>query len=211
MKTAEAAALERGWQISDNQKPHTSRAPGATSFGDCSAYPRKEGTLMSDLVAVEPTETAASRLLDEVLQQRLLGRVRNDLAFQQHFAAEDDATQQRWATRILDGTLNFLLLCASEPEGHYSPSKLVDVGWHCFLLYTQEYAAFCERIAGRFIHHAPSDVPGVTYHVGTASKTAAALTVRGLPVDVELWKDIAETCTGGDGCCDYCDPAKKGK
>lgn len=151
-------------------------------------------------------------LLDEVLRQRVLGRIRNDLAFQERFKSEDESTQQRWATRILDGTITFLVLCGSEPAGHYSPSKLVDIGWHCFLLYTHEYADFCERIAGRFIHHAPSDVPGATYHKGVAEKTAAALEVRGLTVDAELWQGIAATCDEDcSGCCDYCDPNKKHK
>lgn len=191
--------------------PEFPQLPGTYRSGDRNTSTSNEGTFMPELMAASSDETTTGELLDDVLRQRLLGRIRKDLAFQQRFAADAESTQQRWAARILDGTLNFLLLCASEPDGHYSPSKLVDIGWHSFLLYTQEYAAFCEQVAGRFIHHAPSDVPGLTYHPGTASKTAAGLEVRGLPVDGELWQDMAATCTGDDGCCDYCDPTKKGK
>ena len=35
----------------------------------------------------------------------------------------------------------------------------VDKAWHAFLLHTREYAEFCHQIAGRFIHHVPTDEP----------------------------------------------------
>ncbi|GIE85833.1 glycine-rich domain-containing protein [Actinoplanes regularis] len=61
--------------------------------------------------------------------------------------------------RILDQALAFLGACAvtTEPIG---PSPIVDVGWHTFILYSIDYAAFCDRIAGRFIHHVPDDDGG---------------------------------------------------
>lgn len=60
----------------------------------------------------------------------------------------------------MNEALGFLQLCAKEPDGKYSPSVVVDIGWHTFILYTREYAGFCERVAGRFLHHEPTDVPG---------------------------------------------------
>lgn len=58
--------------------------------------------------------------------------------------------------RILDQALAFLAACAvtTKPIG---PSPAVDIGWHTFILYTVDYAAFCQRIAGRFIHHVPDE------------------------------------------------------
>lgn len=54
----------------------------------------------------------------------------------------------------------FLLVCAlnttGKPVGMAGP---VDELWHTFILFTQEYADFCEQVAGRFLHHAPA-VPG---------------------------------------------------
>lgn len=38
------------------------------------------------------------------------------------------------------------------------PSKLVDEAWHVFILHTQQYAEFCTKHFGRFIHHVP-DAP----------------------------------------------------
>jgi hypothetical protein len=36
------------------------------------------------------------------------------------------------------------------------PSKIVDEYWHEFILHTENYALFCEKALGRFIHHKPA-------------------------------------------------------
>ncbi|MDQ4102848.1 MAG: hypothetical protein M3186_03765 [Actinomycetota bacterium] len=35
------------------------------------------------------------------------------------------------------------------------PSRLADDMWHEFLLHTHDYAAFCDMVCGRFLHHQP--------------------------------------------------------
>ncbi|MDI1479264.1 hypothetical protein [Polyangium sp. y55x31] len=35
------------------------------------------------------------------------------------------------------------------------PMAALDEMWHCFLLFTQDYVAFCFRFFGQFIHHQP--------------------------------------------------------
>ena len=37
------------------------------------------------------------------------------------------------------------------------PSKVVDVAWHEFILFTQEYQNFCHKGFGRFFHHTPTE------------------------------------------------------
>jgi hypothetical protein len=32
---------------------------------------------------------------------------------------------------------------------------VIDEMWHAFVLFTRDYAAFCDKHFGRFIHHAP--------------------------------------------------------
>lgn len=94
--------------------------------------------------------------------------------------------------RIVDQALAFLGSCAvtTEPIG---PSGIVDIGWHTFILYTSEYADFCERIAGRFIHHQPDDEPGegwptVPEAAGVPiSKAVQAMQAAGYRVDIQLW------------------------
>lgn len=84
--------------------------------------------------------------LPTTLADRLVARI----------SAEHPELPADMPVRILDQTLAFLETCATatEPIG---PSELVDIGWHAFILYTHEYAEFCDRIAGRFIHHVPDD------------------------------------------------------
>ena len=33
--------------------------------------------------------------------------------------------------------------------------ELIDEMWHCFLMFTREYTAFCHDYLGRVIHHVP--------------------------------------------------------
>lgn len=37
------------------------------------------------------------------------------------------------------------------------PSQVVDIAWHEFLLFTQEYNKFCQKAFGRFLHHIPAE------------------------------------------------------
>lgn len=37
------------------------------------------------------------------------------------------------------------------------PSQAVDVMWHEFILFTQQYQAFCKKSFGRFLHHTPTE------------------------------------------------------
>ncbi|APU17793.1 MULTISPECIES: glycine-rich domain-containing protein [Actinoalloteichus] len=131
-------------------------------------------------------------VIDEELRLRLIGRVLKDAEFRERFGTADDAEQRSWAERIVTGTVTFLRLCAATSPGKgYSPSPLVDIGWHCFILYTREYAAFCRQIAGRVIHHSPHDRPGVDYGTGDGTRdTVAALAAHDLPIDSALWAGI---------------------
>lgn len=60
------------------------------------------------------------------------------------------------AERAADEAEAFLRAAADSPTP-LRPSPIADVGWHAFLLHTREYAAFCDREFGRFIHHIPGD------------------------------------------------------
>jgi hypothetical protein len=97
------------------------------------------------------------------------------------------------AERVVTQSLAFLLACALYPEGHLAPSKAVDVGWHAFLLHTADYVEFCDRVAGRFIHHYPTG-PGDFEGQQAMAVTTAAMRSIGLHVDAALW-NIAPDCT----------------
>ncbi|WP_154964311.1 glycine-rich domain-containing protein [Agrobacterium tumefaciens] len=53
--------------------------------------------------------------------------------------------------------LRFLALCgtATEHGKFYGMTGAVDELWHTFVIFTREYAAFCDAVAGRFLHHVP--------------------------------------------------------
>lgn len=112
--------------------------------------------------------------------------------------------------RIMEQTLAFLYACTAMPGAALTPSPQVDLGWHAFVLHTREYADFCHKLAGRFIHHVP-DEPGVVDRDGRLQQlgaTMAAMRKAGVRVDADLWLLPAECSQCYAGCVD--DPAPTG-
>lgn len=66
------------------------------------------------------------------------------------------------AEEIFLETKRWLWLCASAPQRIplLSEARVIDLMWHTFLLFTRDYARFCEEYLGGFVHHYPrtSDV-----------------------------------------------------
>ena len=58
------------------------------------------------------------------------------------------------AEQLFSDTIRYLYLC-SISEKSLSPNERLDLGWHHFILCTKEYATFCKRHIGYFIHHSP--------------------------------------------------------
>ncbi|GIF09939.1 glycine-rich domain-containing protein [Actinoplanes siamensis] len=94
----------------------------------------------------QPTLRDGRTLLDTAMFDRLVRRI----------AAEHPELAPDMPARIMDQALAFLGATATttQPIG---PSELVDIGWHTFILYTVDYARFCDDVAGRFIHHVPNE------------------------------------------------------
>jgi hypothetical protein len=62
-------------------------------------------------------------------------------------AGEVDAIEQQYK--------HFLALsCAQDAPLHVDPR--MDDFWHAHILFTQDYAAMCQAVAGQFLHHRPS-------------------------------------------------------
>ena len=79
--------------------------------------------------------------------------------------AEDHQATPEEAAELFREMLKWLYLCArgttGGPEGlilavHPEIEK-IDWMWHTFLLFTRDYAAFCDRYLGAFIHHVPEE------------------------------------------------------
>ncbi|MEU9746094.1 glycine-rich domain-containing protein [Streptomyces niveus] len=104
------------------------------------------------------------------------------------------------ARRIIGQTAAFLAAGAQFPGAELSPSKAVDVGWHTWILHTVDYAAFCERIADRFIHHVPTP-DGESVDGGPEAarrRTLDAISAAGYTIDPALWPEAT------DGECSQC-------
>lgn len=137
------------------------------------------------MTAVMETTTAGRDLVSPELFGRLAGRI-----------VKDKGTTPELADRITDQALAFLGACAAHGRGaNLVPSAAVDIGWHMFILHTREYAAFCEQVAGFFIHHVPTDEDGdepAGDPVEVLDRTTDAIRDAGYLVDPELWGPTAK-------------------
>ncbi|GAA4030589.1 hypothetical protein GCM10022247_64590 [Allokutzneria multivorans] len=123
--------------------------------------------------------------------------------FSRRLAAEHRLTHDD-AEAIMSDALAFLAACATNTGTPLSPSPRVDWGWHLFLLHTHDYAEFCQRIAGRFLHHVPTENAddGIDASVALA-RTVAAIHAAGYTTDRALWSAPAMACSGcQNGCHD---------
>jgi len=77
---------------------------------------------------------------------------RNDAVIER--IAQDNNLTQEQAESIFMDTLRFLWV-ASVADGPVSPTKAIDKGWHAFILFTRDYAHYCEQHLGQMIHHQP--------------------------------------------------------
>lgn len=141
------------------------------------------------------TATRVSAVPRELIDPGLFGTLTKRVTAE---AGVDQGT----AEAIVEQALAFLVACARNPGDHLVPSELVDVGWHAFLLHTREYAEFCARVAGRFIHHRPADPGQAQPHLEAIGATIAAMRAAGLPVDPALWVPRAECSQCYQGCAD---------
>jgi hypothetical protein len=124
-------------------------------------------------------------LVDAALLQRLCRRIQTD-----HGDVTDDL-----AHRIVDQALAFLAASAVATQA-LGPSDLVDIGWHTFILHTRDYAQFCDRVAGQFIHHVPDDGvgPDDDQHRVPLARAVDAIRQAGYVVDHDLWGVGAADC-----------------
>ncbi|MFD3516186.1 glycine-rich domain-containing protein [Streptomyces sp. NPDC058657] len=136
--------------------------------------------------------TDPSTLVEPDTMQRLAARIVKD-------HPEIDVPT---AHRIIGQTAGFLAASASAPGRTLSPSEPVDIGWHTWILHTVDYASFCQRVAGYFIHHVPT--AGAKRPEGgpkaALQRTMNAIMAAGYTVDTALWPEIADCSQCHAGC-----------
>lgn len=62
------------------------------------------------------------------------------------------------AKHCITEILRFLYIVVNFP-GVQTPSIRIDDIWHELIIFTKDYAWLCQKLAGRFIDHVPSDEP----------------------------------------------------
>jgi hypothetical protein len=107
------------------------------------------------------------------------------------------------AEAVMFETLRFVRLAASTDEP-VAPSRLVDVGWHHFILFTREYTAFCAELGG-YVHHVPDRPDGGT-DPSAYERTRRLLTRRHGRLDERLWPAAGADC--GDCEAGKCEAGK---
>lgn len=130
------------------------------------------------MMSVLTDRISGRSLVSDTLFERLVTRI-----------VADEQVERQLAVRIMDQALAFLKTCAGTEGASLSPSELVDIGWHTFILHTREYAEFCDSVAGYFIHHVPSDDDVASSEPArrALARSVQAIEAAGFTVDDDLW------------------------
>ena len=87
---------------------------------------------------------------------------------------------------------------ADNPEAHGIDEAMfiIDEMWHTFILVTRDYAAFCEEMFGRFLHHDPgsagSEAYGADYSIEEGEDREAKIVARTMTRKRAKYLDIHE-------------------
>ncbi|MEV0471027.1 hypothetical protein [Streptomyces prunicolor] len=119
------------------------------------------------------------------------------------FCAEEYGLERCVAERVQDQALALVWTMGKTGKGDtMAPSELVDPGWHTFVLHTPEYAEWCAKEFGYFVHHAPNSK---TRTHGLMVSVTEEIRAQGFEVDERLWHRAADcnapTCCGDGPCC----------
>ncbi len=100
-------------------------------------------------LAISPEKVRSKTQLQAVMAYQnndVVNRIRQELK-----VSEEEANQ------LFTDLKRFLWLAAVTPPNTV-PTPRIDEAWHCFVLYTKDYADFCDTYFGGFLHHAPQRV-----------------------------------------------------
>jgi hypothetical protein len=132
--------LSENWQFK--------RADGSVvEAADCSPSTNCQDADCHESRIEEPVRQISSiDSLNEVLTYKSPAVVAR-LAHEEHLALDE-------AEILFEDTLRFLWL-GNQVKFPICPSERIDLGWHIFLLFTQDYRDFCQKHFGGFIDHHP--------------------------------------------------------
>jgi hypothetical protein len=135
-------------------------------------------------------------------------RYRNDRVIKRY--AKEHQVDLIRAEEVFFEMLKFLYLCKIIPSSCSPPSSEIDDMWHCFILHTPDYFAFCGSYVGRFLHHDPTEQP----HIANRAEMLQLANREFGVLDRDLWRHLfrkfkTEDCDSGN-CSNYCSESCQG-
>lgn len=116
------------------------------------------------------------------------------------------------AALLFEDVKRFIALCANTARP-IAPPRIIDQGWHQFILLTRDYAKFCDNYCGRYIHHQPADPFERSKDYGAERQMTRDLALEAFGPLSANWN---ESPSGGDcthncgtGECESVEPAAK--
>jgi len=117
--------------------------------------------------------------------------------FINRFCLENNMSEDE-ARLAFQETKKFIILCATEREHDYSPSTIIDVMWHQFILHSRDYFRFCDLIGG-YVHHQPSE----SHKPDRYTKTLKALKGKFGDINPSYWGENAAHCGHCTSCSNH--------
>lgn len=109
------------------------------------------------------------------------------------YVARHQEVTLAYAERMVTQMLVWMRAVADNPGVRLAMDETVDPAWHAFMLHSQDYAAFCDRLFGRYLHHVPP-VDGTSHSDAEIDRTVPALRATGYEVDAEFWVGAKPCC-----------------
>lgn len=124
---------------------------------------------------------------------------------------QDHDVPESEALRHEDELKRYLTLCALHPYANYGMRGPIDHLWHTFIFFTKDYFAFCDLVAGRYIHHVPEDADDRRWE-GSKSTYPKMLKayklVFGTEPPMDIWpvfkKSAKASPNDADSCSSHC-------
>ncbi|MDQ3014966.1 MAG: hypothetical protein M3Q73_03820 [bacterium] len=146
------------------------------------------------------TAVFADKVRESTTLEQVLAYKNGSIVRRIHEELEVDMAK---AEELFTELKRFLWLAAVSPEEHIVPSPVIDEAWHCFVLFTQDYADFCSLYFSGFLHHAPQrdGESRITREMLKPTIDAMHREFDGLPSEHWHYNPMARlTCGSGGGC-----------
>ncbi|MBX6766214.1 MAG: hypothetical protein IRY90_03515 [Actinomadura rubrobrunea] len=109
------------------------------------------------------------------------------------YVARHHEVTRAYAERMVSQMLVWMAAVAQNAGVRLAMDETVDPAWHAFILHSQQYESFCDRMFGHYLHHV-RPAPGKSASDEEAARTLEALYATGYPVDEEFWVGAKPCC-----------------